>query len=195
MSARRVDLAGMHRLAPDTHNPHARLHHAWVTKFSDYQWGVFKVRLFLSAAATLAALTSTTMAFEFNVDADTLISSRQTLTVRDLATGEVGIVSYPDFCVKEGKILATGMLALEEDAGKYTSVVYRFKKLPGGAFVVTMATTESAKEPLQYWVANTALAALIRPCQSALGEFEIREINGTSDLASLLSSAASPTKD
>lgn len=92
-------------------------------------------------------------------------------------------------------MFATGMLALAEDVGNYISVVYRFKKLPGGAFDVTMTTTESANDPLQYWVVNTALAALIRPCQSALGEFEIKEINGSADLASLLAAAETATKN
>ena len=136
-----------------------------------------------------AALTSTAAAFDFNVDAYELIDRRGTLTVRDLAVGEVGIVAYPDLCVRDDKLVAIGMLALAEEVGSYASVVYRFKKLPGGSFSISMSITDKSDQSLEYWIANVALSALMRPCLGTIDEFGIADINGETDLVGLLNSS------
>lgn len=132
-----------------------------------------------------AAISAPVSSFEMNASMAKILSDRDTLSVRDLAVGEVGNVTYADFCTSDGRVYGQGIMALQEASG-LSSVIQRMKRMPGGAFELTIDLVPNADKPLSYWVANFAAAAS-RPCDYVSDNlFEITTINGAHDLESLL---------
>lgn len=144
----------------------------------------------LLVVAGLAALAApTALAFDVNVPAESLLQRIGTLTVMDLAVGEIGIVAYPSFCTESGHLYASGILPLAEKENSMFSVNYRFKRMPNSVFEVTAEVSKDSEKPVEHWIANAALGALMTPCSKVSGipyRVEIMSVNGKADLASLL---------
>ena len=141
------------------------------------------IAVIIAAATSLPA-----SSFEMNSPLSDVLSARGTLSVRDLAVGEVGIVTYADFCTSNGRLFGQGVMALQESSD-LSSVVQKVKKMTGGTFELTIRVLPDADKPLAYWVANFAVSAFSPCLESPENLFEITSVNGNLDLRDLLADA------
>lgn len=140
-------------------------------------------------AGLLALFATPVLSFEVNATRQEVNRALDKLTVGDLATGEVGIVQWPNWCVLNGVLFALADDRLDEKPGEY-GLNYRVRREPGNMLSVEVSIGKSSSTT--DWrdeVAQKAAAAYDCSLAQQFGRqsvIAIDTINGFADLKALL---------
>lgn len=129
--------------------------------------------------------------FQADISASEVRSKLSRPIILDLAVGEVGIVSYPNFCIQDGNVYLAGDSGLAPERSPY-SASYIVKREPGNSVSVLIEMgKKSEKKSLNETLIDFVLGASFKECSQYPVKKEalmmLSTINGYSKFSEILS--------